>query len=143
MSEQPTVAEPAVSGSGQMAVIELIGEVRLRASVSMLFTDLLSQELNAALSMPDSVDLLQKHLQNRQMDQLTQREIQPLLESVPESIIDIAKEAVFSAGALVKRIGCEMQVAIGDGFIFRGSGLMAELEIKDGRVVDIHPLLKR
>ena len=123
--------------------IELLGEVRLRASISMLFTDILSQELNSALSTPDTVTLIQKHIQNRPMDQLTQRELQPLLESVPDNIVDIAREAAFSAGAMIKRIPCQMPVHVGDRFIFRGSGLMAELELKDGRVVNIQPLYKR
>jgi hypothetical protein len=144
VSETSTAAEsPAVMPEGSLGVIELAGEARLRASVSMLFTDLLSQELNSALSMPDTVGLIQKHLQNRPVDQLTQRELQPLLESVPESILDIAKEAVFSAGALVKRLPCQVPLRVGDSFKFRGSGLIAEIELKDGRVHDIRLLRKR
>lgn len=126
-----------------MQVIALMGEVRLKTSVSMLFTDLLSQELNTALSTPDTVNTIQKHIQNRPMDQLTQRELQPLIENVPESILNIAKEAAFSTGVLVKSIPCEMPLHVGDRFVFRRSGLMAQLELKDGRVVAIEPLLKR
>lgn len=137
-----TTAE-SVQAPSTLERIELQGEVKLLTSVSMLFTDILSQELNTALSTPDTVTLLQKHIQNRPMDQLTQRELQPLLESVPETILNIAKEAAFSAGALVKRIPCEMPLHVGDVFMFRGSGLMAQVELKDGRVVNIQPLLKR
>ncbi len=125
-----------------MTQIELQGQVRLNASVSMLFTDILSQELSSAISAPDSVELIQKHLQNRQLNQLTQRELQPLLENIPENIFDIAKEAAFSTGALVKRIPCLRPLEIGEPFTFRGSGLMAELELKDGRILAIRPLKK-
>lgn len=137
-----TTAE-SVQAPPTLEQIALQGEVKLLTSVSMLFTDILSQELNTALSTPDTVNLIQKHIQNRPMDQLTQRELQPLLESVPETILNIAKEAAFSAGALVKRIPCEMPLHVGDAFMFRGSGLMAQVELKDGRVVNIQPLLKR
>jgi len=144
MSKGPTTAEDvSVKAKPTLDQIELQGEVRVLTSVSMLFTDILSQELNSALSTPDTVTLIQKHIQNRPMDQLTQRELQPLFESVPDSILNIAKEAAFSAGALVKRIPCEMPLHVGDRFMFRGSGLMAQVELKDGRVVNIQPLLKR
>ncbi|MGV3523348.1 MAG: hypothetical protein ACO1RX_03950 [Candidatus Sericytochromatia bacterium] len=123
--------------------IEIGGEVRLRASVSMLYTDILSQEISSALSAPQTVATLQQHLQHRALDQLSPHELQPLLESIPENLLDVAKEAAFSAGALVKRIPCVMPLAIGQPFVFRGSGLIAELELKDGRVVEIRPLSKR
>ncbi len=142
MSERPSATAESAKPAATMSEIELQGEVRLRASVSMLFTDLLSQELNAALSTPDAVDLLQKHLQNRPLEQLSQRELQPLLENIPNTVMDIAKEAAFSSGALVKRAACQMSLRVGDAFVFRGSGLMAELEMKDGRVVNIQPLRK-
>lgn len=144
MTKAPTSPpESALPETPTLEQLEIGGEVRLRSSISMLFTDILSQELNMALSAPDTVTLIQKHIQNRPLDQLTQREIQPLLESVPDNILNIAKEAAFSAGALVKRIPSQMPIRVGDRFIFRASGLMAELELKDGRVVNIQPLLKR
>jgi hypothetical protein len=145
MSERPSsTAEPQSPPSRQtFDKIEIRGEVRLRASISMLFTDLLSQELNAALSTPNTVNLLQKHIQNRSLEQLSQRELQPLLENIPDSVLDIAKEAAFSSGALLKRADCVMALSVGDPFVFRGSGLMAELEMKDGRVVGIDSLQKR
>lgn len=144
MSERPSsTAEPQSSVRPHLEEIEIQGEVRLRASISMLFTDLLSQELNTALSTPDTVSMLQKHVQNRSLEQLSQRELQPLLDNIPDTVMDIAKEAAFSSGALLKRIGCLMPLRVGDPFVFRGSGLIAELEMKDGRVVDIHPLRKR
>jgi len=151
MSEAPSVdAESATylhpeseASALKMQQIELQGEVRLEASISMLYTDLLSQEINATMSAPDTVNLLQKHLQNKPLEQLSQREIQPLLESVPENLLDIAKEAAFSAGALVKRMPCLMEIKVGDPFVFRGSGLIAELRMKDSRVTYIQPLRKR
>lgn len=143
MAKSSSVAPPSgTAEKASMKQIELQGQVRLRASVSMLFTDILSQELSSAISAPDSVELIQKHLQNRQLTQLTQRELQPLLENIPENIFDIAKEAAFSSGALVKRIPCLIPLETGDSFAFRGSGLMAEIELKDGRVQAIRPLKK-
>lgn len=143
MSERPSATAESAKPAVTLSEIEIEGEVRFRASVSMLFTDLLSQELNTALSTPDAVTLLQKHLQNRPLEQLSQRELQPLVENIPNTVMDIAKEAAFSSGALVKRVACQMPLRVGDAFSFRGSGLIAELEMKDGRVVDIYPLRKR
>ncbi len=133
----------ATGQSGRFSQIAILGEVRLRASVSMLYTEILSQEVNAALSTPQSIETLQKHLKNRTLDQLSERDLQPLMDSVPDQILDVGKEIAFTSGALVKRIGCSMPLKIGESFIFRGSGLMAELEIKDGKVVDIRRLNKR
>lgn len=146
MSE-PVSSESGVLDSPEVFVpiqeIELQGEVRLRTSVSMLYSDILSQELNAAISSPDAVALLQKHLSNKPIDALTQKEIQPLLNSVPDSVLEIAKEAAFTSGAMVKRIPCLMNLKLGERFLFRASGLMAEIELKDGQVTAIRPLPKR
>lgn len=143
MSDTSSAAKPTPAEVPKLEELEIQGEVRLRASVSMLFTDILSQEINTAISAPETVGLLQKHLQNRSLDQLGQRELQPLLENVPESIFELAKEAAFSTGALVKRIPCQRPIKVGERFLFRGSGLIAELELKDGRIVAIRPLHKR
>ena len=144
--QPPTKTKPAQKKSpnlSKMNHISVLGEVRLRASVSMLYTEILSQEVNAALSTPNSIDTLQKHLKNRTLDELTQRDLQPLMDSVPDQVLEVGKEIAFTSGALVKRIGCILPLDIGQGFIFRGSGLMAEIEIKDGRVIEIRRLNKR
>ena len=110
MSAQPdgntahTAATP--SGPAPRAVLQSLvigGEARITASISMLYTDILSQEINSQLSTPDSVSLLQKHLQNKSLEQLSQNELAPLLESIPDSLLDLAREAAFSSGALLKR----------------------------------------
>lgn len=133
----------AAKVNGKMDHIAVLGEARLRASVSMLYTEILSQEVNAAISTPQSIETLQKHLKNRTLDQLSQRDLLPLMDSIPEQILEVGKEIAFTSGAIVKRIPCTLPLEIGQGFIFRGSGLMAELEIKDGRVVEIRRLNKR
>lgn len=132
--EQPQGVSPSVL---------LEGEIRVKASMSMLFSDILSQELSSAIASPDSVGVLQKYLRNKPLDQLNPSELRPFLENMPESIAQILKEAVFCSGAAVKRISCEYPLKVGDRFIFRGSGLMADLELLDGRVVSIKPLKKR
>lgn len=132
--EQPQSVSPTVL---------LEGEIRVKASMSMLFSDILSQELSSAIASPDSVGVLQKYLRNKPLDQLNPSELRPFLENMPESIAQILKEAVFCSGAAVKRIPCEYPLKVGDRFIFRGSGLMADLELLDGRVVSIKPLKKR
>lgn len=136
-AESPEILSAPIQG------LEIQGEARIRASISMLYTDILSQELNTAISSPNAVELLQKHLQNKPLDALSQKELQPLLNSVPDNILEVAKEAAFSSGALVKRIPCQMVIELGDPFIFRASGLMAEVELKDGRVTAIQRLKKR
>ena len=116
------------------------GEVRLKTSMSMLFSDILGQELSTALSSPDALGVLQKYLHNKPLEQLSNKDLKPLFESVPEPVMDIVREAVFCSGALVKRIACRYPLQSGDPFFFRGSGLMADLELLDGRVVAIRPL---
>lgn len=138
-----TAATP--SGPASRALLQSLvigGEARMTASISMLYTDILSQEINSQLSTPDSVSLLQKHLQNKSLDQLSQHELAPLLESIPDSLLDLAREAAFSSGALLKRVPCHMPLKVGDTFHFRGSGLIAELDLKDGRVTAIKPWRK-
>lgn len=121
----------------------LEGEVRIKASMSMLFSDILSQELNAALSSPESLSVLQKYLRNKPLEQMNSQELKPLFENIPNTVIDVVKEAIFCSGAAVKCIPCRYSLKIGDPFIFRGSGLMADLELLDGRVVAIKPLKHR
>lgn len=123
--------------------IVLEGEVRLKASMSMLFSDILSQELNASISAPESLAVLQKYLRNKPLEQLNPSELKPFLENIPAPVIDVVKEAVFCSGAVIKRIHCRYPLKLGDSFIFRGSGLMADLELLDGRVVAIKPLKHR
>lgn len=148
MASQPdgttasTTAEPSGDPSAGLQQIEIGGEAKVVASISMLYTDILSQEINSQLSTPDSVSLLQKHLQNKSLEQLNSHELAPLMESIPESLLDLAREAAFSSGALLKRIPCRMPLNVGDVFHFRGSGLIAELELKDGRVTSIKPWRK-
>jgi hypothetical protein len=119
------------------------GEVRVKASMSMLFSDILSQELSAALGAPESIGVLQKHLRDKPLEQLNPSELKPFIDNVPDNVVDVIKEAVFCSGAAIKRIHCEYPIRVGEGFIFRASGLMADLELLDGRVVAIRPLTKR
>ncbi|PIQ24740.1 hypothetical protein COW36_23480 [bacterium (Candidatus Blackallbacteria) CG17_big_fil_post_rev_8_21_14_2_50_48_46] len=121
----------------------LEGEIRVKASMSMLFSDILSQELSASIAAPDSISVLQKYLRNKPLDQLNPSELKPFLENIPAPIADVIKEAVFCSGAAIKRMQCKYPINIGDRFIFRGSGLMADLELLDGKVVSIQPLKKR
>ena len=107
------------------------------------FTDILSQELNAVLTAPDTVEMVQTHLKNKPIEQMTQNEIQPLLTQLPDGIAEIVKEAAFTSGAMTKRIGSMMELKIGDPFIFRGSGLMGEVEMRDGQITQISRLRKR
>lgn len=140
LSEDPSLEQPQ---GASVATVQLEGEVRVKTSMSMLFSDILSQELSSAIASPDSVGVLQKYLRNKPLDQLNPAELRPFLENMPDSIAQILKEAVFCSGAAVKRIHCEYPLKVGDRFIFRGSGLMADLELLDGRVVSIKPLKKR
>lgn len=123
--------------------IKLVGELRINAAISMLFSDILSQELNALLTAPDTVTMVQNHLKGRPLEQMTQNEIQPLLTQMPEEIAEVIKEAAFTSGAMTKRLGSLMEIKVGERFIFRASGLMGELEMRDGRVTQIRRLLKR
>lgn len=141
--KQASAEKSAKAPRPQLSELLIQGEARMNASISMLYTDILSQELNSALSSQDAIQLVQKHLQNRPLEQISQKELAPLMENVPDHILNLAKEVAFSSGALVKRVPCRMPLKIGEGFIFRGSGLIAEIELKDGRVTEIRRLLKR
>lgn len=116
------------------------GKAKLNASVSMLYTDILSQELNAALGGPDAVALIQKHFRNRRLEQLRPQDIQPLVDTIPTGFFDVIKEASFAAGALSKELPCLREIKVGDPLFVEKSGLMAELEMKDARVQAIRSL---
>ncbi len=132
-----------MSEPSTLDALRIGGEARLEASISMLYTDILSEELNSSLSNPDTVTLIQKHLQKRSLDNLRPEEVQPLMESVPESFIDVAKEAAFASGALLKKVPCFRQIKVGDSLEFRSAGVVAEIVMKDARVVKITPFQKR
>lgn len=127
----------------QLGTLILEGNLRTKNSISMLFSDVLSQELNTALVAPETMGVIQKHLQNQPLEQLGPKGLEPLMANIPESVLDIVKEALFCSGVGNKRIDCQYPLKVGDKFIFRGSGLMGELTLLDGRVVGIQPLTKR
>mgnify|MGYP000409766899 CR=1 FL=1 len=116
------------------------GKSKLEASVSMLYTDILSQELNASLGSPDAVALIQKHFQHQRLENLRQQDIAPLIDSVPESFFDIVKEATFSTGALSKEVTCLRELRVGQPFAIKKSGIMGTITMKDARVMAIDPL---
>ena len=116
------------------------GKSNLEASVSMLYTDILSQELNASLGSPDAVALIQKHFQHQRLENLRQQDIAPLIDSVPESFFDIVKEATFSTGALSKEVTCLRELRVGQPFAIKKSGIMGTITMKDARVMAIDPL---
>lgn len=116
------------------------GKSKLEASVSMLYTDILSQELNASLGSPDAVALIQKHFQHQRLENLRQQDIAPLIDSVPESFFDIIKEATFSTGALSKEVTCLHEIRIGAPFAIKKSGIMSTIIMKDARIMAIDPL---
>jgi hypothetical protein len=119
------------------------GEIRLKTSMSMLFSDILSQELSETISAPETLGVLQKYLHNQPLEELNKKDLKPLFESIPEPVTDLIREAFFCSGALIKRISCRYPLHMGDPFIFRGSGLMADLELLDGKVIAIRPLKHR
>jgi hypothetical protein len=116
------------------------GKSKLDASVSMLYTDILSQELNASLGSPDAVALIQKHFQHQRLENLRQQDLAPLIDSVPESFFDIVKEATFSTGALSKEVSCLREIRVGEPFAIKKSGIMGTITMKDARIQAINPL---
>lgn len=123
-----------------LAALVVEGKFKLEASVSMLYTDILSQELNAALGSPDAVALIQKHFQNQRIENLRQQDIAPLIDSVPESFFDVIKEATFSTGALSKEVSCLREIRVGDSFAIKKTGIMGTITMKDARILAIDPL---
>lgn len=116
------------------------GKVKLDASVSMLYTDILSQELNAAIGGPDAVALIQEHFRSQRLEHLRPQDIKPLADAMPSSLLDVIKEASFAAGALSKEIPCLRRIKVGDALFVEKSGLIAQLEMKDARVQSIKSL---
>lgn len=69
-------------------------------------------------------------------------QLAPILDQVPESVLDIVKEAVFCSGALVRTVGCRIELSIGQPLFFTGQAELMQVDIRDGRVVAIGPLMK-
>ena len=147
MSQTDATASPAPMTETSPPTLLVDGQCKINTSMSMLFTDVLSQELTSALTSPNAVSIIQSYLQHSPAAGATNpmadpAQLAPILDQVPESVLDIVKEAVFCSGALVRTVGCRTELSIGQPLFFTGQAELMQIDIRDGRVVAIGALMK-
>lgn len=140
----PEEQKPAVA---PLSALLVDAQCKINTSMSMLFTDVLSQELTSALTSPNAVAIIQSYLKNSPAAAATNpmadpTQLAPILDQVPESVLDIVKEAVFCSGALVRNVGCYAELQVGQPMFYTGQAELMQVDILDGRVVAIGPLLQ-
>lgn len=133
-AQQQSAAKPSGTSASSPRSLRIEGKAKLEASVSMLYTDILSQELSATLGGPDAVEMIQKHFQYQRLENLRQQDIPNLLNQVPESFFEVIKEASFATGALSKEVVCTREIKVGEPFAIQKTGIMAQITMKDARV---------
>jgi hypothetical protein len=146
-TDTATPLEPPSTPLASLSALVIEAQCKINTSMSMLFTDVLSQELTSALTSPNAVAIIQSYLKNSPAAAATNpmadpTQLAPILDQVPESVLDVVKEAVFCSGALVRNVACQAELQVGQPLFYTGQAELMQIDILDGRVVAISALLK-
>lgn len=133
MTEQTPPAQP--SGMSHMTIS---GKFELDTALSMRYADTLSDAVTANLTSPQAIALIQKHLKDKNPEELHAGLIKPLADEIPENFLNIIRETIFYSGAAVKELECEIELTVGQPFRLMGPRRLGALVVRDGMLTDIN-----
>lgn len=132
-----TEQTPSVNPHG-ITKMTISGKFELDTALSMRYADTLSDAVTANLTSPQAIALIQKHLKDKNPEELHAGLIKPLADEIPESFLNIVRETVFYSGAAVKELVCEMELEVGQPFRLMGPRRLGALVVRDGLLTDIN-----